>query len=398
MERAGEIPGYGARRLAALAALLVAGVFAGAQLGKIAPLVDWYRSEAMLSLVEIGLLTAALGFFVAIAALPAAFVIDRIGNFEAFVLSSVVLAVGAGGLAWFDEPSLVLAARLVEGLGYLAIVVCTPALLAIHSPAPLRAPLLAIWGGFVPIGFAIADFSAGALVAPWGPKVFLAAMALGFSVFALVAALLCAGLRPVDGIAAASEGTSRFAASLSAPVFVLAAAFAAYVVASLAFFAFLPPFVSAAGDGLLLSAGAIALLVPAGNVLTGVAMGGRGLRFAALLGVIGFSAGAASAVPFYASGDPLVATLAAVVFALAGGVVASALFAAVPFIVPAGGSAAIVIGVIAQSGGLATLAGPPAAGWVIETWSWPGMGWFLAAVSLAGAIVTLPLLRPLAKA
>ena len=39
-----------ARRLSALFLLLLAGILAGAQLGKIAPLVGWYQAEAGLTL------------------------------------------------------------------------------------------------------------------------------------------------------------------------------------------------------------------------------------------------------------------------------------------------------------------------------------------------------------
>ena len=381
----------GPRRLAALAALQVAGVFAGAQLGKIAPLVGWYRDEAGMSLVAIGFLTAILGFFVAIAALPTAFLIDRFGNFRSFVVSSAVLAIGGILLALADGSGLVLAARFIEALGYLVIVICTPALLANYSPDALKAPMLAIWGGFVPIGFAIADFSAAAMLPAYEPPLFLLAMAGAFTVFALLAMLLTAGLAPLD-VPERSEGGQRLMASFSPAVLMVSLAFGAYVVLSLAFFTFLPAYVSAAGDAMLLPAGGIALLVPAGNILASLLMGGRHLRFAAVLGVLGFLACTASAVPFYTSSDALTATIAAVVYAVAGGIVASALFAAIPFVVPRGGSAAIVIGFVAQSGGITTLAGPPVAGWVIESFGWPGLGWLLATVSLAGACLVAPLL------
>ena len=381
----------GPRRLAALAALQVAGVFAGAQLGKIAPLVGWYRDEAGMSLVAIGFLTAILGFFVAIAALPTAFLIDRLGNFRSFVVSSAVLAVGGILLALADGSGLVLAARFIEALGYLVIVICTPALLANYSPDSLKAPMLAIWGGFVPIGFAIADFSAAAMLPASEAPLFLLAMAGAFTVFALLAMLLTAGLAPLD-VPERSEGGQRLMASFSPAVLMVSLAFGAYVVLSLAFFTFLPAYVSAAGDAMLLPAGGIALLVPAGNILASLLMGGRHLRFATVLGVVGFLACAASAVPFYTSSDALTATIAAAVYAVAGGIVASALFAAIPFVVPRGGSAAIVIGFVAQSGGITTLAGPPVAGWVIESFGWPGLGWLLAAVSLAGACLVAPLL------
>ena len=95
---------------------------------------------------------------------------------------------------------------------------------------------------------------------------FLLAMAGAFTIFALLAMLLTAGLAPLD-VPERSEGGQRLMASFSPAVLMVSLAFGAYVVLSLAFFTFLPAYVSAAGDAMLLPAGGIALLVPAGNIL-----------------------------------------------------------------------------------------------------------------------------------
>ena len=385
-------PNGNVRRIAALVMLLLAGILAGAQLAKIAPLVDWYQREAGYSLVMIGWLTSTLGLFVALAALPAAFAIDRLGTYASFVGSSAALAIGGVILAAFDAPAAALAGRLVEALGYLAIVIATPALLAALAPERLKAPVLAVWGGFVPLGYAFADFSAAALLPVVAPRTYLMVVALCFALCAAIAAALSAGLKPA-GAVATDRSSASLGSTFTVPVAAVAAAFGAYVVLSLGFFSFLPSF---AGDGtgaILLSAGFVALLVPFGNVLAGVLVDGRGPRYVAWLTAAGFLASAASAVPFFSSPDPVVATAAAVVFAIAGGVVASALFASIPSVVPVGGSVAVGIGLVAQSGGLGTLVGPPLAGYVISEFAWSGFGWFLAVVSLLGIVCLVPMLR-----
>ncbi len=380
-----------ARRIAALVMLLLAGILAGAQLAKIAPLVDWYQRDAGYSLVTIGWLTSTLGLFVALAALPAAFAIDRVGMYTSFVASSAALALGGVILAAFENPAAVLSGRLVEALGYLVIVIATPALLAALAPDRLKAPALAVWGGFVPLGYAFADFSAAALLPLVAPRTYLMIVALCFAACAAAAAILSFRLDPV-GDSARDRSALPLRSNFTIPVSAVAAAFGAYVVLSIGFFSFLPSF---AGDGtgaILLSAGFVALLVPFGNVLAGVLVEGRGPRFIAWLTVAGFVASAASAVPFFSSPDPVLATVAAVVFAISGGVVASALFACIPSVVPAGGSVAVGIGLVAQTGGIGTLVGPPLAGYVISEYAWPGFGWFLAIVSLAGIVCLVPML------
>ncbi|QDZ00786.1 MFS transporter [Nitratireductor mangrovi] len=385
----------GARRVAALVLLLMAGILAGTQLGKIAPLIPWYQAEAGLSLVSVGWLTSTLGLFVALAALPAAFVIDRVGLYRSYVFSAAALALGSIVLALAQSPVAVIGARLIEAVGYLVIVIAIPALLAVLAPDRLRAPALAIWGGFVPLGYAVADFMSAAMLLAFTPQAFLLASAGAFAVLALAGALLAAGLGPAgDAVAsnwARETGSNQLSSSFSWPVIAFALAFGAYVVLSIGFFTFLPAFV-AEGPAVMLSAGVIALLVPIGNFLAGALLRGRDVRFVAALIAGGFLVSAVSAVPFFSASTPLTATLAAAVFAIAGGVIAAAVFAGVPYIVPAGGSAAIVIGLIAQSGGLGTLAGPPFAGLVIERYGWPGFGWALAVLSLCGLACIAPLL------
>ena len=371
--------------------LLIAGILAGTQLGKIAPLVGWYRDEAGLSLVAIGWLTALLGLFVALAALPASFAILRAGLFHSFAVSALLLFAGGVGIAAFEHPGLVLASRLVEALGYLPLVIATPALVSALAPADYKAPALAIWGGFVPIGFAIADFLAAGVIPALGERAFLGFAAAGFGVSGLLAVWLAHGLDPVDEPPPAAR--PFVGASMSPPVLMVAAAFGVYVVLSIAFFAFLPAFAASGSAHLLIPAGAVALIVPVGNVLTGILMKGRGARFAAFLAVAGFIGSAASAVPLFTPSGPALATSAAVIFAVSGGVLASALFASVPFITPRAGSASVVIGLICQAGGIATVAAPPLAGYVIEVHGFAGLGWFLATVSLIGPFLVAAMLR-----
>lgn len=384
--------------IAAMAFLLAAGIFAGAQLGKLAPLVDWYRDTVGFSLVLFGWLTSAIGLFVAFAALPAGFVIDRIGARRTFVAAAALLAAGGLGVALFSAPAAILAARLVEGTGYLFLVVVIPALLAHIAPPALKAPVLAIWGGFVPIGFAVADLLSRIILPLASPPAYLLASSLAFAGLAAVAALLLAGTQGgnAPGRAAASgtaePGRPVFTATFSAPVIRVAVAFGLFVILSIGFYTFLPAYALAASGDLALAPGLIALVVPFGNVATGALMRGRGRHFAALLAVLGFAAAAVSALPLYAGSGAVSVTGAAIVFAFAGGVIASALFSAVPFLVPPGGSTSVAIGLVAQSGGLATLVGPPLAGAVIEH-GWREFGWMLVVVALAGLAASAPLMK-----
>lgn len=384
------------RRLAAIAALLLAGIFAGSQLGKIAPLVGWYRDTVGFDLVLIGWLTAAIGVFVALLALPAGWVVGAFGSRRSFYWSAAVLAIGGVGLALLQSPAAILAARLVEGLGYLAIVIAVPAILTSVSRPAWRGAVLALWGGFVPVGFAAADFLAAVLVPAAGQRTYLLAIVGCFVVFAVASALFLARVddeTPDHG--GEQEGTARpgIAASLSPAVIAASLSFGAYVVLSVGFFAFMPTYVAERGD-LLFAAGVFALAVPVGNILASLFMRRGSASMAAWLTVAGFLIAAAAGVSAFVGTGAAVATISALAFAIAGGVAASALFAAIPYIVPKGGSVAVVIGLVAQTGGIGTVFGPPLAAHVIERYGWTGYAWFLAITGIVGALLVVPLLMP----
>ncbi len=378
-------------RLAAIILLLAAGILAGAQLGKIAPLVAWYRSDAGFSLVMVGWLAALIAVFVAVAALPAGWAIHRIGTRRATIFSFIVLAAGGITLALAGSPWLVLAARLVEGVGYLALVIAVPALLSDMSPPAWRGPVLAVWGGFVPIGFAVANFLAASVIPSAGEHAFLLWAVGLFVVFAIPAAFLLSSVQDFETLAAGEKPSGALVQSLTRDIGLLALAFGFYVISSIGFFTFMPTFVAETGGRFLISAGVIALLVPGGNVLAGLLLHGKDGRFATRLTAIGFLATVLFSVPAFSATSPAIATFCAGIVAIAGGVVASALFAAIPYFVPRTGSVSIAIGLVAQAGGIGTLIGPPLAGWIIEGWSWPGLGVFLSLAAGFGILAILPL-------
>ncbi len=254
------------RRIVAIALVLGAGVMTGAQLGKIAPLIGWYQSELGFSLVSAGWLAAILGIFIALVALPAGWFIDRLGLVLSILIGAAALALGGLLLAAAETPALAFSARFVEAAGYLLLCIALPALLAAISPDHWKGPVLAIWSGFVPLGFATSDFLASAMLPAASPSSFLFVMAIGFAVLAAAALAALRGI-PVAGNAGAQGGLMP---TLSRDVILLSVSFGAYVVLSVSMFTFMPVFVGSEGSHYLLSAGAVALSVPAGNVLASV--------------------------------------------------------------------------------------------------------------------------------
>ena len=372
-------------RLTAVSLVILTGILAGAQLGKIAPVILWYRDEIGLTLHGAGWLTAILGLFVAIAALPTGLAIGRIGAVRATGYGSVLLVTGGLALAFLTLPAAIFGARLVEAIGYLVVCISLPALLNEISPLRWKGPVLAIWSGFVPLGYATADLLAAFLVPLGGVPVFLAVLAVLYGLLWLASRLALAGLH----VKTSAAPGGPFGPVLSLPILLVAAAFGLFVVLSVAFFTFLPSY--ALLGTLLLPAGLIALTVPVGNVLAGILVRDRPAGFMTGLAIAGFGVCALAAPLAFDAAGGTVSTVAAVLVTVAGALVASSLFAAIPFVTPAGGSVATSIGIVSQAGGIGTLAGPPLAAWILHDHGWTGFGWLLTATAVFGIACLAPL-------
>ncbi|MDF1598728.1 MFS transporter [Mesorhizobium sp. YIM 152430] len=383
-------------RLVAIVLLLLTGVLTGAQLAKTAPLIGWYVETIGMTLVEAGWVTALIGIFVALAALPAGFAIARIGPQRAFVVASAIIVPGGLILAATTAPSLIFAARMIEGLGYVILCVGLPSLLTAISPSGWRGPVLAIWSGFVPLGYATSDVLAGLIVPVLGTQSYLLGVILLFAAMALASQVVLRWLTgvPADAVFAPEGASSVF----SVGVLLVALAFGAFVLQSVALFTFMPTFAALPG-AFLFAPALVALSTPLGNGLAGLLVAGRAAPFMIVLALAAFVVTALAAYVAFVTGGAAAASFGAVAMAIASGVVASALFAVIPFLVSRPQAVPAAIGLVSQAGGLATLASPPLAAFIIERAGWTGYGWFLGLTGLAGAAMLIPLaLGPLIAA
>jgi predicted MFS family arabinose efflux permease len=188
---------------------------------------------------------------------------------------------------------------------------------------------------------------------------------------------------------ATSAGTG-IAASADRIVLLVALAFAVFVIVSLAYFTFLPAYSEGRPGLFLMHPGAIVLFVPLGNLTATLLVARLSGGGVARLSIAAFALCAIAGLVLFQAEDSLAATLAGILLSVGLGIVASAVYAMIPFVVPRGGSAVIVIGLVSQAGGLATLAGPPVAGFIVDRSGWPMLGVFIAATSVLGMAALWP--------
>jgi MFS family permease len=274
--------------------------------------------------------------------------------------------------------------RILEGAGFLLIVVSAPSLVATLAAPADRSFAMGIWGCFMPGGIALGLATAPIVeVAGWRVA-WLVSAAL------MLAALLCCWklVPPMPHVAAAGPRTPlrdllRDVVAAGRPLRV-AAAFASYSVLYFGVAAFLPAYLESLGTGTGLAGGAAALAALAnltGN-LAGAALMRRGIAPERLV-VFGAVVMGGLAASVFVTPISMAAAVLALLASVVGGLVPAACFALLPASVPRAELVSPAVGMTIQANNLMQLLAPPLMG------ALAGIAWGLVALPLllAGLLV-----------
>ncbi|MCZ8147075.1 MAG: MFS transporter [Roseomonas sp.] len=380
-------------RWAAIAAVVLAGVAAATQIGKVPAAMTTIAAEFGLGLAGAALLVGLFGLLAGLGGLAIGLAASRIGARQG-LLAGLAIGAAAALVAPLAATALPLfAARIAEGAGFLLITVTAPALIATLAGARDRAFAMGLWGTYMPAGVAL-----GLLTAPVVESLGWRSAWLGCAVLLGAALLLCWRLVP-RAEAAPSAGPLRVGAQLRAlaaarrPIRI-AAAFAAYNCVYLGIAAFLPAFLESLGAGTGLAGGMAALAAVAnalGNFAGGV-LAGRGASPERLVAG-GAMAMAALAGALYLSSTVWLAVTLAMAACCIGGVVPAACVVLLPRSVPDPALVAPAMGLTIQGNNLVQLLAPPALG-SLAALSWPLVAAPLLAAGLMAAWMGIALRRP----
>jgi len=369
------------------------GVLAAAALGKVAPAVPLLRTDLGLSLGQAGWLVSAITAVAALLGTPAGLWVRRRGGRRALLAGLAILAVTGGVGAAVPGVGWMLAARVVEGVGFLLVVVAAPTLLVEMAGREDQPAVLALWGTGIPVGLA-ASAAAGGVLAPLGWRLWMAVP----SALAVPAAVATALLVPPDtreapeGAAPGrpAGGTRLRLADLRVPA-LLAGGFCAAVVIGGAVLAVLPTFLEEERRAGIAAGGTATALVALASVLGSLVAGwllGRGVGLRALAAG-GLLMPLASWPVVRAGGSLGGSVLAAAALLAANGVVVAGVFAAVPRVAAAPDHLAVVNGLVAQLGSAGSVLGPPLFAWAVVAAGWQVLPPLVAVFTILGLVLLL---------
>src|SRR5690606_10397756 len=146
--------------------ILACGVVAALHVGKAAIATPMLLADLGLGLGEAGWLTGIFAVLGLLGGAPAGVAAAAIGGRRTLLLGLGVMALAGAAGAVAPSYPILLASRLLEGLGFVLIIVAGPAMLARLTGGARRDMAFSLWGCVVPCGMAGA-MVAGALLQTW---------------------------------------------------------------------------------------------------------------------------------------------------------------------------------------------------------------------------------------
>ncbi|MGA0611981.1 MFS transporter [Caldimonas sp. KR1-144] len=377
-------PVEGAWRTVALSVL--AGIVSAFQAGKAPVALDLLRSDLQLTLTAASGLLSAFAIVGALAGVATGVLVDRVGA-RRLVLAGLALQALASALGAAAAGAVtLLATRVVEGVGFLAVAVAAPALIEAATAPAQRTRAFAAWSTFMPLGMATVM-----LGAPWLHAVgWRAYWLLNAAVLIAVAAALLVGTaRPIAAVRAQGLARADLHALLRARApRRLALLFTLFSAAFFAVVTFLP-MVLAERWGLpgptagVLTALAVALGA-AGNLAAGALLA-RGVPPRRLLAAAFAGLAPCALVVFLPAMPAPGAYVACLAFSAVGGLVPTVLFSLAPAAAPRPALVGATLGGLMQGNNLGLVIGPLAAGSLASTWGWPVVSWCVGGLCAVAA-------------
>ncbi|MCF8063084.1 MAG: MFS transporter [Deltaproteobacteria bacterium] len=380
---------------AAVLILIGAGVAASFQVGKAPPVLTAMREEFGMSLFLAGWI---LGTFNVIGLALGSFsgaVADALGHRRLLILGLFTQAAAslAGGLS--QHIRLLFFSRVLEGLGFLVVAVCGPALIVRLARARDLRLALSGWSCYVPTGMSAIMLIAPLITGPFGWRglwIFNALILGGYAL--LVRAFIPRAPRRGDPMGGILSRIFRdlLRTSTSLGPILLALTFSTYTLQWLAVMGFLPTLLVeqyGLGTGLasILTAVVVAANVP-GNLAGGWLMGkGAGRR--SLIATASLLMGLSSLV-IYAEGFPFWLRYAGCLFfAGIGGLLPAAVISGAPVHAPTPNLVATTNGLLMQGSQLGQVAGPPALALLISrAGGWHAAPWLLCGSAGLGILLS----------
>lgn len=370
----------------------LAGCIGAFQIGKTFASLTLIIEELGLSLIQAGLILSLFSLIAAFAGAGFGLLSDRIGHLRTALTGLSVSAGGAFLGATAAGVEVLLVSRLIEGFGFILAIVALPSLISGSASDRNRPLAMGLWGAFMPAGIGASMVLTPVLLEWHGWRGLWNDIGLVILLWGLV---LYITFRSADDKTGIRLSTSEFIASVMrlGPLLVVAG-FVCYSSLYQSLTAFLPTILATEYGVTLARSAHLGALVVVANVVGNLAAGwliGRGFIPWKLLTLSFLAMGICATLVFSGFSEPLVKTLAGILFSAFGGI-----FPGTAFVLAARYSVkpshmALMAGFMLQGAGIGQTIGPLMVSSVVEfsgNWDFAN----LVVVGMAGIGLTCALL------
>lgn len=372
-----------------VAVVVGSGIVTALQVGKTAIATPMLLSDMGLDLTAAGWLTGIFAVLGLVGGIPAGALVTAIGDRRMLILGLGAIAVGTVTGATAPGYSVLLASRVLEGLGFLLVTVAGPAILHRVVRSGQRDLAFALWSSFMPAGMALAML-AGPLFSDWRMLWWGNA---GLAAAAIVAAWAAVPALPVSqSISWRSLASDTMRVLTSKRPVLLAICFALYSMMFFALFSFLPVLLMQRMGVEHGTAGLLSAVASAANIIGNLAAGyllARGASRSAVIAGACLFMGIASLgifLPFFGNTPTF---LLCVLFSGVGGMIPATLISSAPLLASSAALTSIVIGLAMQGSNLGQVVGPVVVGGAIESFGWTAAAWIVLIAALVADMTAL---------
>lgn len=371
--------------------VVVCGVIAAMHVWKLPSALTEVQADLTISLVQAGLLLGLVQLAGMLGGIPASIIGERVGLRRTVVLGLVLLVAGTVISALARTSEVMMSARALEGLGYLAVTVMAPALIRRDTPADRLTVAMGAWAGFQGLATLIAVLGSALLLQVTDWRMWYWVMAAVTTVgIPLLLKYTAPDPRREGGVGTAFRRV--WVTVRSWKPWVAGAVFSCYTIQWTAVIGFLPTVYEEYGIGPVLGG---ALSAVAGGVnAVGAVMAGfllqrgyavRPLVITAFL-VMGVTAFGVYAVDWSALPGTFIPQFVLVcIFSMIGALIPTSMFRIAVDLAPPGGSPPGVVGLMQQMQNTGNFLGPVLlAGLAAQAQGWHTSWWLTTVAGVLG--------------
>ncbi len=366
-----------------------AGVVSAFQVGKAPMALSAVQAEMGVSLGVVSWLISAFAVIGAIAGAPIGLAVDRLGAKHLVIAGLLFQSLGSALGSMADDMAVLMLSRILEGLGFVSVLVSAPALIFASAPPNIRDRAISVWATIMPVGMTVVMLSSPLFVyLEWrGFWILNAALLFGYALF-FAAFVPEQRTENKDNLSIIRQLTLVTSARWP---WLLAMLFAIFAAAFFSVFGFLPSLLTerfGLSQNLANTIAALAIATSGiGNLASGMLLasghkpasfmtGGLMVMSVSAFGILSLDIGWQATAGF------------AIAFAFASGVIPVVLMSHVPILAPRADLAGATMGITIQGNNVGMLAGPVSAGFIATSFGWTAVATMLVlalllAVSLA---------------